>query len=317
MNAATTWITGAHGFIGRHLSRALAVEGARVAGVGHGAWPEAEAAAWGVAHWLNGDVSASNLGALRAIHGSPERIYHVAGGSSVGAAIAAPHEDFQRTVGSTAELLEWVRQEAPAATLVVVSSAAVYGAGHDGPIAESAEQRPYSPYGHHKAIMEALCRSYGSSYGVKSIIVRLFSVYGSGLRKQLLWDLCSKLDGGAGAPELGGSGDELRDWTDVRDVVRALSIAPGLADSSAPAINAGSGIATPVREVARQVAATWRPHRHLDLPKFSGRSRPGDPLSLVADAGRLRARGFEWRISVSQGIADYVRWFQSRRDAAD
>lgn len=317
MNAAKTWVTGAHGFIGRHLTRALAGEGARVAGVGHGAWPEEEAAGWGLEHWLNGDVSASNLGALRAIHGSPECIYHVAGGSSVGAAIAAPYEDFQRTVGSTAELLEWLRQEAPAATLVVVSSAAVYGAGHEGLIAESAELRPYSPYGNHKAMMEALCRSYGASYGVKSIIVRLFSVYGAGLRKQLLWDLCTKLDVTDGAPELGGSGSELRDWTDVRDVVRVLSIAPSLANANAPAINAGSGIATPVHEVARHVAAAWRAQRRPDLPSFNGLSRPGDPLSLVADPALLRAQGFEWRISVSQGIADYVRWFQSRRDAAD
>ena len=50
---------------------------------------------------------------------------------------------------------------------------------------------------------------------------RLFSVYGAELKKQLLWDLCGKFAAG-GAVELGGTGNELRDWTDVRDVARAL-----------------------------------------------------------------------------------------------
>ena len=310
MNVDRVWVTGAHGFIGRHLSRAVAGEGRTIAGLGHGAWPAAERSISGVDHWLDGAISSSHLDSLGDRCGAPELVFHLAGGSSVGAAIASPHEDFSRTVESTATLLDWLRRRAPAARLVVASSAAVYGGGHAGAIAETAALAPYSPYGHHKAMMESLCISYGATYGVRSVRVRLFSVYGAGLQKQLLWDLCSKLASGPGSPELGGTGDEMRDWTDVRDVVRALLLAAEFADASAPAINAGSGVGTSVRSVARAVAAAWQPDDPGRPIGFSGRSRPGDPFSLIADPSQLAARGFVWRVPLEPGIADYVRWFR-------
>lgn len=308
----TIFVTGAHGFIGRHLAQALSGAGHAVAGIGHGAWPVAAAARWGVGHWLNGDLSSSNLNALRTLGGTPDVVMHLAGGSSVGAAIAQPKEDFARTVASTVELFEWLRQESPQTRVVAVSSAAVYGAGHTGAIAEGAALTPYSPYGHHKLMMESLCRSYGATYGLRSAVARLFSVYGAGLRKQLLWDLCSKLEAGQPTVELGGSGAELRDWTDVRDVVRALALLPGLADAKVPTFNLGSGTATSVRSVAGQVVSAWQPAIANPNLSFSGQSRSGDPFSLQADAGRLAALGFEWQVPVRQGLVDYVQWYQAQ-----
>ena len=143
-------------------------------------------------------------------------------------------------------------------------------------------------------------------------MARLFSVYGAGLRKQLLWDLCSKLEQGQTSIELGGSGRELRDWTDVRDVVRVLATLPDLASAQVPTFNVGSGVATSVRNVAEQVIAAWQPAIESPGLGFSGHSRSGDPFSLQADGARLSALGFEWRLPLNQGLADYVRWFQAR-----
>ena len=305
------WITGAHGFIGRHLAQSLRAAQHSVAGIGHGAWPSAAAELWGVGHWLNGDLSSSNLNALHAVAGPPDVVMHLAGGSSVGAAIAQPKEDFARTVASTVDMFEWLRQESPQTVVIAVSSAAVYGAGHAGPIGETATLTPYSPYGHHKLMMESLCRSYGATYGLRSAVARLFSVYGAGLRKQLLWDLCSKLEAGQTHIELGGSGEELRDWTDVRDVVRALAALPELADANVPTYNLGSGIGTSVLSVAAQVMSAWRPAVAEQGLSFSGQSRRGDPFSLQADASLLSTLGFEWRVPLNRGLVDYVRWFQS------
>ena len=309
---AHVWITGAHGFIGQHLAKLLARQGDTVVGLGHGAWPDADASASGVTRWLNGDISASNLHTLGAAHGMPETVFHLAGGSSVGAAVANPREDFVRTVATTVELLEWLRQESPQTRLVAVSSAAVYGAGHDGPISELAALRPYSPYGHHKLMMESLCRSYGASYGVQSVVGRLFSVYGAGLRKQLLWDLCTKLESKSALVELGGTGDELRDWTDVSDVVRALAQLTFVASADTPTLNVGSGVATSVRQVAEQVMASWGDDSAQRRVTFNGNSRVGDPFSLMAKPECLQKLGFVWQVPVAQGLADYVRWFKCR-----
>ena len=310
----TALITGAHGFIGQHLSRSLAASGQRVCGLGHGIWPESEAAAWGLSLWLNGDIAPGNLRLLQHQFGTPDVVYHLAGGSSVGAAVANPREDFFRTVATTAELLEWLRLDAPDTRLVVVSSAAVYGAGHSGPIAEGARLMPFSPYGHHKRLMEELCHSYAASYGQRVSIARLFSVFGAGLKKQLLWDLCTRLAAGTEPLRLGGSGEELRDWTEVRDVVRALPLLAAQASSPACVVNVSTGTGTCVREVAGSIASLWAGvGQHAAALAFSGESRAGDPFSLIGDPGRLAALGFEWRLPLASGLRDYVEWFREQR----
>src|SRR5258708_26517984 len=155
----TLWVTGGNGFIGRNLIRLLADGGHSVHGLGHGAIDEAERRRLKLVEWINGEIDAPNLAALAERGGLPSTIFHLAGGSSVGLSIEQPYEDFSRTVNTTARLLEWMRRSAPNCRLVVVSSAAVYGAHHSESISEEAEPRPVSPYGHHKLMMEQLCRS--------------------------------------------------------------------------------------------------------------------------------------------------------------
>lgn len=303
-------ITGAHGFIGKYLALYLSKMGCVVLGLGHGMWPDDEAAAWGINKWINGDISPSSLCILKKYSGSLDVIYHLAGGSSVGVAMANPREDFFRTVATTAELLDWIRLEAPEVDLVAVSSAAVYGTGHDGCISAQAALNPYSPYGHHKRLMEELCRSYAVSYGTRVVIGRLFSVFGCGLRKQLLWDLCTRLAAGVKPLTLGGTGEELRDWIDVRDVVRALVLLADTASSEVPVFNVGTGRATSVREVAAKLATHWATGQQPTALSFSGQSRVGDPFSLVADPSGMKSLGFELRVELDQGLADYVNWFR-------
>jgi UDP-glucose 4-epimerase len=304
----TVWITGAGGFIGRYLARALADAGHAVHGIGHGALTDSEKQRVGLQSWLNGEIDATNLNALAAMHGLPSQIFHLAGGSSVGLSITQPFEDFSRTVASTARLLEWLRGSSPDSLVIVASSAAVYGADHPGAISEDAALTPMSPYGRHKLMMEQLCESYALTFGIRTIVARLFSVYGPSLRKQLLWDVCSRLRQDERTLVLGGTGAEIRDWTDVRDVARLLTKIGELPHPETfRIINGGSGCGTSVAEIANMLVKNWGSDVAVH---YSGVTRAGDPLSLLADNTGLRQLPFNWQISIDRGLVDYVTWFK-------
>jgi UDP-glucose 4-epimerase len=309
MTLNSSWITGAHGFIGKHLAKSLSLAGNKVSGIGYGSFLEQQKLIWGISDWISGDINFANLQLLQKQTGLPDVIYHLAGGSSVGLSLANPREDFIRTVCATAELLEWVRTNSPNTCLVIASSAAVYGGGYRSSISESDLVNPYSPYGYHKKIIEDLCRSYGSNFGVRVSIARLFSVYGSHLQKQLLWDLCTKLSSGLSKISLSGVGSELRDWTDVRDVVRALKLLSSMALDTVPVFNVGTGVPTSVHDVTQRLIEVWPTKSEII---FSGQSRAGDPFSLYSNSNLMNSIGFECEIPIELGIPNYVEWYLSR-----
>jgi len=303
------WVTGARGFIGQQVVRLLHAQGAAVAGLGHGSWPQAEAEAVGLQLWRNGEVSADNLDALAAAHGLPWAVVHLAGGSAVGPSFEQPAEDFRRSVVAAHALAEWLRLRSPGTRVVMASSAAVYGAGHDAPIAEAAACQPFSPYGYHKRMAELTLEGYARNFGLPVAIVRLFSVYGPGLQKQLLWDACNRLARAPAQLDLGGTGQESRDWLHVQDGARLLVAAAESASTAPWVVNGGTGVAVSVAQVAQALTRAMGSDGQV---RFSGHSRSGDPQQLVADVGRLTAMGFTPQVSWQAGIGDYVRWFRGR-----
>lgn len=303
------WVTGAEGYIGRHLSQFLVNQGFAVIGFGRReasviSIPDIDRVAY-----YGGGLSAETLDAAYRSHGKPSVVYHLAGGATVGQSIADPFSDFEKSVVSTAVLLEFLRTRGADVPLVLASSAAVYGGGYLGAIPVSAKLDPYSPYGHHKRMVENLGKSFSSTYAMPISIVRLFSVYGDGLKKQLLWDLCGRLAAGETTIELGGTGEEVRDWCHVSDVVRLLCSLVPREKGAFKVFNGGTGIGTCVRDIAMMVLASWGGECVLG---FSGASRLGDPFSLVAAPTGLPGE-FHWQINPAEGVRRYVEWYQSRR----
>jgi UDP-glucose 4-epimerase len=236
----------------------------------------------------------------------PQAILHYAGGGSVGFSMANPLEDFERTVRSTVHVLEYIRKYSPDTRLIYASSASVYGAVKTLPIAEQSPRSPISPYGAHKAMAEQLIELYARQFRVSAAVVRFFSVYGHGLRKQLLWDACRKL--ADGEKTFMGTGREVRDWLHVEDAARLMVLAADKASLECPTVNGGTGIGVSVRDILAELASGLS-----SSPagvRFSGAERVGDPPSFVADTAL--AAGWGWRPFVPwrNGVAEYARWWK-------
>ena len=299
----TVLVTGAYGFIGRHVARVLAGQGLTVVGLGHGVWSRDQWRKWGIAEWHATDVTLDNL----VTHaGLPDAVIHCAGSATVGFSATHPHQDYQRTVSTTAAVLEFARLYAKDAAVVLPSSAAVYGYVQRLPIAETETPSPASPYGVHKHMAEQLCVTYARHFGIKSATVRLFSVYGNGLRKQLLWDACSKLR--RGNAEFFGTGAELRDWLHVDDAAGLLALACSRASTACPVVNGGTGIGVSVADIVGEIRASIHGGA---LATFDGKVRDVDPPTYVADVTRAAAWGWKARKPWQEGVREYADWFAS------
>jgi UDP-glucose 4-epimerase len=232
-------------------------------------------------------------------------IFHCAGGASVARALAAPFDDFVRTVETSAAVLEYVRSAGSVPRLVFASSVSVYGSVGTDRATEERTPRPASPYAVHKLLAERLGIEYGRIFGVPGAIVRLPSVYGPGLRRQLLWDACRRLSAGEGT--FSGSGRESRDWLHVADAAELLLAASDRATPAWPAVNGGTGTPATVEEVVRLAAETLGG----PAPTFSGAARAGDPEHLVPDVSRALSWGWRPGTDWRAGVRAYCEWYRA------
>lgn len=300
-----TLVLGAAGFIGRHTARSLAARGCKVIGLGHGCWNADEARSFGVHHWIETDITLDSLLRLD-LSEHVDCIVHCAGSGAVSYSYAEPWFDFQRATVTTAAVLEWIRRQPHRPRLVFVSSAAVYGDQGDTDTMETSMRSPISPYGFHKLSAEMLCESSSRFFEIPISIVRLFSVYGEGLRKQLLWDAMKKFS--SNQDLFFGTGYELRDWLHIDDAAELLTAAALMPQSHFEIFNGANQQAT-TAYVLQQLAAASFPG---SSPRFNGEAHTGNPRRLTADCSYAH-NVLNWmpKINLEEGLSRYATWYQT------
>jgi UDP-glucose 4-epimerase len=295
----TVLITGVAGFLGRYAAREFLLGGWRVVGLDD---VSPENAPHGIEfHRLH--LPDPELAALLA-ETAPDVCIHAAGRASVAFSLSEPAADFRDGVVLTFELLDTLRRHAPRCRFILLSSAAVYGNPAMLPVCETHETRPLSPYGWHKLQCELAVAEFARVYAQPALAVRIFSAYGPGLRRQVVWDICERTLA-TGRLTLHGTGEESRDFIHAADVARALALLAEGAPAEGEVYNVATGSETTIRELAGRLLA------HLgrtEEPEFDGRSTPGDPRNWRADVARLAALGFAPATALEDGLRSVATW---------
>lgn len=306
-------ITGASGFLGTSLAEACAKEGALLFGIDMR--PPSDATIWSV-YTING-LEGSDVEDLF-YNNTFDIIFHLAGGASVAGSVVNPVKDFNSLLPPTLKLLQLVSKFSPSAHLVLFSSAAVYGNPTKLPVSESAAIVPLSPYGIHKALVEGMVEHYSRLFNLRSSVLRIFSAFGEGLRKQIFWDVMSRYEQALYQNpsfielSLFGTGNESRDLIYGKDVAKVaiLIAANPIITKSFEVYNVANG-----QEIRIKKAVESLFNKASIKPKitFSGVTRAGDPERWEANISKLKGIGFEPSTSIEESLGNYYNWFMENK----
>jgi GDP-4-dehydro-6-deoxy-D-mannose reductase len=286
-------VTGGDGFVGRHLAAHLTASGDQVA-------------IFDLPHDV---TSTDDVAAALAAH-RPDVIYHLAALSHVGTSWDDPSRVLHVNVLGTAAVLAAARREAPDARVLVVSSAEVYGTvqPEDLPLTEASPVRPASPYAASKAAAEAVALQAARGFAQQVIVARPFNHVGPGQAPTFFVPamvtrlLEASRDGRTTVPV--GTLTTRRDFTDVRDVVRAYRL---LAErgQSGEVYNLATGTDRTMQSIADALVAAIDPS--ITLAADPSLVRPADVPVLRGDASALvAATGWSPTVPWEQTLADII-----------
>lgn len=228
------------------------------------------------------------------------------GAADVPASLKNPLFDYRLNTDNVFKILDSIKTFSPLCKFINLSSAAVYGNPEVLPIKEDSKLAPVSPYGWHKLHAENICREFYETFNIKTISLRIFSAYGEGIRKQLLWDIYQKSLTSTQL-EFWGTGDESRDFIYILDLVRAIEIVINNADFDGTALNAANGEETLIKDV---ISTTLSELNWQGAFEFTGQNRKGDPTRWVANIDKLLALGYKRKYSFEQGVENYCQWLK-------
>ena len=248
-----------------------------------------------------------NLENLKSFNTEFDIILHFAGSATVAEAEDNPEEERKKTVNSTKDLLEFIRLHNKNAKLIYASSAAVYGDNHSEKIKETNCTEPISKYGKNKLEAEQLCREYSEKYNLDIKVIRFFSVYGEGLRKQVLWSFSEKLKQKNGnTVSCYGTGEESRDFIHISDVIDFINIVISQ-NKGFDIFNCGTGQACKIEKTLLELVKCY--NKDIELC-FDNIIHKGNPFSLVADIEKAKKIGFVPKVSIQNGLEKYAKWFK-------
>ena len=313
-------LTGGAGFIGSHVAEALIRRGMQLSivdnldnfyALSRKRLNLQEIRNAGAYEFFEADVR--DMDALRKVaeHVQPEIVIHLAARAGVRPSIEQPALYESVNVAGTVNLLE-IAREFKVQRLIFGSSSSVYGITNTVPFCEDdLETRPISPYAATKLAAELMCYTYTHLYGLTTLCLRFFTVYGPRQRPDLaIHKFTALIESGEPIPVY-GDGSMGRDYTYVDDIVAgviaSLEYAP---EPKLPfeVFNLGNSHPVRLRELIAQLeAATGKKALQDRLP-----DQPGDvPITWANIDKARRLLGYSPKTSMEQGLRNFVAWYRS------
>ena len=307
-------VTGAAGFVGSHLVSRLVADGDEVVGVDsmtdyydvglkranleRNASPSFE----------HHDVDLNDPSIGRLLDGV-DSVVHLAGQPGVRLSWGTDFSAYvERNVSATQNLLEACSGRDSLTSFVYASSSSVYGDAETFPTPESALPAPRSPYGVTKLAAELLCGVYAASFGVPTVSLRYFTVFGPRQRPDMAFTRFCHAAANGSPIEIYGDGEQVRDFTYVEDVVAANVAAVRNLVTPGSVYNVAGGTSVSVNEVL--AALSEIAGKSLDV-RYSG-AVAGDARRTGGDTTRI-AEAYGWRpeVDLLSGLSAQLAWARS------
>jgi UDP-glucuronate 4-epimerase len=251
-----------------------------------------------------------DLSAMRAIFDENEFdcIVHLAARAGVRPSLAQPALYCETNVNGTLNLLELARDFA-VPQFVFGSSSSVYGINSDIPFSENDRiNRPISPYAATKAAGELLCHTYSHLFGVRTVCLRFFTVYGARQRPDLAIHKFTRAIEAGKPIQVFGDGSTRRDYTFIDDIIGGVMAAINYSGSMHEIFNLGESETTELRRLIELIEESLGKEAIIDRQPM----QPGDVPVTFADISKARSvLGYSPSTKIAEGIPEFVDWFRS------
>ncbi len=315
-------VTGGAGFIGGHLAERLVTEGHDVTVLDnfdpfydlrlkeHNVETARETAtdSRGSYEFVRGDVRDAEL--VESLVDDASIVFHQGGVAGVRRSVKNPRQYNEVNIDGTLNVLQAAR-DTDIRRVVFASSSSVYGEPIDLPYDEEDPTLPVSPYGVSKLAAERYMGSFNQVYGLPTVSIRYFTVYGPRMRPNMaISNFVSRCMNGE-SPVVYGDGRQTRDFTYIEDIVEGNL---ALLDSSAAdgtVMNIGSGERIEIRQLATEI----RDQIDTDLDIKFGKRHDADAEHTHADVSRARRLiDYEPSKTIRGGVSEFIDWYRANRD---
>ncbi|HEX8687076.1 MAG TPA: NAD-dependent epimerase/dehydratase family protein [Pyrinomonadaceae bacterium] len=236
-------------------------------------------------------------------------VVHLAARAGVRPSLSEPLLYSETNIGGTLNLLELARAHGTG-QFVFGSSSSVYGENEKVPFAEDDPvARPISPYAATKAAGELLCHTYSHLFGVRTVCLRFFTVYGARQRPDLAIHKFARLISAGEPIPVFGDGTTRRDYTYVDDIIAGVRAAMDYGGAPFEVFNLGESRTVSLSELIGLL------ERELGRKAVIDRQppQPGDVPQTFADVSKARRLlGYDPRTLIEEGIRRFVEWFKGR-----